>query len=59
VLNLVLKFVPTVVTAVMMTTAMSETINPYSMAVAPVLFARKAQMNLVMPLQVTRTVNGQ
>ena len=40
-LNLVLKFVPTVVTAVMMTTAMSATINPYLIAVAPVSFVRK------------------
>ena len=47
-LNLVLMFVPTVVTAVMMTTAMSETIKPYSMAVAPVSFARKLRMNLAM-----------
>lgn len=58
-LNLVLKFVPTVVTAVIMTTAMSETIKPYSMAVAPISFARKSRMNLAMPPHVARTVNGQ
>jgi hypothetical protein len=45
---LVRKFVPTVVTAVMITTAISETIKPYSIAVAPVSFARKFWMNFDM-----------
>ena len=36
-LNVVLRFVPTSVTAPMTTTAINATINPYSMAVAPAL----------------------
>ena len=35
VVKAVLSLVPSVVTAVMMTTAISATIRPYSMAVAP------------------------
>ena len=33
--NVLVSFVPTVVTAAMITTAISETMRPYSMAVAP------------------------
>ena len=43
--KLVFSLVPTVVTAPMITTAMSATIKPYSMAVAPAWSAAKRLMS--------------
>src|SRR4051812_30779309 len=42
--NLAFRLVPTVVTAVMITTAISPAMRPYSMAVAPDSHPRKARM---------------
>jgi len=39
--KVVVRFVPTLVTAVMMTTAISAAMSPYSMAVAPDSSRRK------------------
>ena len=50
VVKLVFSLVPTVVTAPMITTAMSATIKPYSMAVAPAWSAAKRLMSLNMAL---------
>ena len=41
VVNVVDRLVPTAVTAVMMTTAMSAAIKPYSIAVAPLSLSKK------------------
>jgi hypothetical protein len=41
------RFVPSVVTAVMMTTAIKAAISPYSIAVAPSSFARKQESVLM------------
>jgi hypothetical protein len=42
-LNCVVRFVPTSVTAVMITTAINEAIRPYSMAVTPASSFYKAK----------------
>jgi hypothetical protein len=46
-LNVVVKLVPTVVTAVTMTTAISEAIKAYSIAVAPPSFAKKRAIDFI------------
>ena len=49
-LKVVFKFVPTVVTAVIMTTAISAAIKPYSIAVAPDSSERNLCKNIVSPV---------
>jgi len=53
-LNFVTRFVPTSVTAVMMTTAINEAMRPYSMAVTPVssLAKRSKRFLMIMILDV-------
>jgi hypothetical protein len=54
-LNVLDRLVPTAVTPVMMTTAIKAAIRPYSMAVAPDSFFRKARMVLRMVVSVWKS----